>query len=206
MHWFLWALISTYCCLVFLWNMFYTQLSLSLSASMSGVLALTSPARLSSHSLSGLSSGSGLRPRSPRLSWRLPGEKSLCLLARLAEPDTRVGVRHGLSTGILRPSAILDNHTVIGLKWMIYYAGKVLISNEVMRCVLTLSLSIGCSEQWGGVIVTHSCQVPQYFNGVVLFKIKIFCERHVFNKSRKDQQGTQTFSVVIKSFLYCWHN
>ena len=93
----------------------YTQLSLSLSASMSGVLALTSPARLSSHSLSGLSSGSGLRPRSPRLSWRLPGEKSLCLLARLAEPDTRVGVRHGLSTGILRPSVILvENDAVIG--------------------------------------------------------------------------------------------
>ena len=85
----------------------HTQLSLSLSASIRGVLALIICMKLSSHSPSGLSSGSGLRPRSPRLSWRLPGEKSLCLLARLAEPDTRVGVRHGLSTGILRPSVIL---------------------------------------------------------------------------------------------------
>ena len=96
----------------------YTQLSRSLSASMRGVLALTSPARLSSHSLSGLSRGSGLRarPLSPRLSWR-PGEARLCLLARLAEPVTRVGVRHGLSTppgpGILGSQYYWSNVNVL---------------------------------------------------------------------------------------------
>ena len=80
---------------------------------MRGVLALM---RLSSASPSGLSSGSGLRglrvaalASEPRLSWRPEGEKSLwCLLASEAEPEAGVGVRHGLSRGKLRPSAVLE--------------------------------------------------------------------------------------------------
>lgn len=33
---------------------------------------------------------------------------------------------------------------------------------------------------------------------------KIFCERHVFSRIVLSiVQGTQTFGVVIKSFLYC---
>ena len=143
----------------------YTQLSRSLSASMSGVLALTSPPRLSSHSLSGLSRGSGLRarPRSPSWSWRLPGEASLCLLARLAEPDTRVGVRH-LSTA--PGPGILDHDNVIRVNILWKFAGYW----SVMRCEVSYNI-MECSEQWGGVIVAHSCRVPQYFNSVVLFNI-----------------------------------
>ena len=171
---------------------------------MSGVLALTSPPRLSSHSLSGLSRGSGLRarPRSPSCSWRLPGEASLCLLARLAELDTRVGVRH-LSTA--PGPGILDHDNVIrvNILWRIAHC-QAIDQWWGVRWVLTLWSAVSSVEVL--LSPTHAgCRniLTQLFYSI----FKIFCERHVFSRIVLSiVQGTQTFGVVIKSFLYCWHN
>ena len=69
----------------------YTQLSLSLSASISGVLALIICMKLSSHSPSGLSNGSLLSSLTQlRLSWRELGEKIFLLLVLAGSRLTRL--------------------------------------------------------------------------------------------------------------------
>ena len=59
--------------------------------------------------------------------------------------------------------------TIMLILW-IYYGGLPGYWS-VMRCEVSSNI-MECSEQWGGVIVAHSCRVPQYFNSVVLFNIQ----------------------------------
>ena len=69
----------------------HTQLSLSLSASIRGVLALIICMKLSSHSPSGLSSGSLLSSLTQfRLSWSELGEKIFLRLAPVGSRLTRL--------------------------------------------------------------------------------------------------------------------
>ena len=69
----------------------HTQLSLSLSASIRGVLALIICMKLSSHSPCGLSSGSLLSSLTQfRLSWRELGEKIFLLLVLAGSRLTRL--------------------------------------------------------------------------------------------------------------------
>ena len=76
----------------------HTQLSLSLSASIRGVLALIICMKLSSHSPSGLSSGSRLSSLTQlRLSWRELGEKIFLLVVLLGSRLTRLSLEMSLS-------------------------------------------------------------------------------------------------------------